>query len=239
MRLLLINANTTEAVTRLCAGVARGVASAGTEIVPLTGRFGAAIIESRAENAIAAHALLELVAEHRSNADAALIAVSYDTGLLAARDIAGIPVLGITQASLSVACLLGSRIGMVTFGTPGLYRELAEGYGCGSRIVGIEVIATDARAAYADPGQVEDIVAAGALKLVKAGADVVVLCGAALSGMAAAIEGRVPAPVLDGVTCGVPLCEMLARQNKSGRPLAPRDAGSTGLSPALRAALYR
>ena len=164
------------------------MASAGTEIVPLTGRFGAAIIESRAENAIAAHALLELVAEHRTNADAALIAVSYDTGLLAARDIAGIPVLGITQASLSVACLLGSRIGMVTFGTPDLYRELAEGYGCGSRIVGIEVIATDARAAYADPGQVEDIVAAGALKLVSAGADVVVLCGAALSGMAAAIE---------------------------------------------------
>lgn len=78
-------------------------------------------------------------------------------------------------------------------------RKLAEGYGCGSRIVGIEVIATDARAAYADPGQVEDIVAAGALKLVSAGADVVVLCGAALSGMAAAFEGRVRAPVASAV----------------------------------------
>ncbi len=133
MRLLLINANTTEAVTLSCADVARRVASIGTEIVPLTGRFGAAIIESRAENAIAAHALLELVAEHRGKADAALIAVSYDTALLPAREIAGFPVLGITQASLSVACLLGSRIGMVTFGTPGLYRELAEGYGCESR----------------------------------------------------------------------------------------------------------
>ncbi len=239
MRLLLINANTTEAVTLLCADVARRVAAPGTEIVPLTGRFGAAIIESRAENAIAAHALLELVAEHRNDADAVLIAVSYDTGLLAARDIAGIPVLGITQASLSVACLLGSRIGLVTFGTPGLYRELADGYGCGARIVGIEVIASDARAAYADPRKVEDDVAFAALKLVDAGADVVVLCGAALSGMAEAIERRVPAPVLDGVTCGVPLCEMLARQKKSAPALSLRAAESKGLSPALRAALYR
>ena len=239
MRLLLINANTTEAVTLLCADVARRVASVGTEIVPLTGRFGAAIIESRAENAIAAHTLLELVAEHRGQADAALIAVSYDTALLPAREIAGFPVLGITQASLSVANLLGSHIGMVTFGTPGLYRELADGYGFGPRIAGIEVIAADARAAYADPGGVEAIVAASASKLENAGADVVVLCGAAMSGMAAAIEGKMSVPVLDGVTCGVPLCEMLAGQNKFIRALPTRPAASTGLSPALRAALYR
>jgi Asp/Glu/hydantoin racemase len=39
-----------------------------------------------------------------------------------------------------------------------------------------------------------------------------------------AIEGQVQAPVLDGVTCGVQLCETLARQNKTGPALTPRVA---------------
>lgn len=239
MRLLLINANTTQAVTDLCAGAARKVASPGTEIVPVTGAFGARIIESRAENAVAAHALLDALAAHRDGADAVLIAVSYDTGLAAAREVAGIPVVGITQASLVTAGLLGDRIGLVTFGTPWLYRELASAYGYGERLAGIETIEAGAREAYANPAVVLAGVSEAAGRLVaRAGADSVVLCGAAMSGMAEAIAREMPVPVVDGVSCGVPLCEMLAARGHR-RVRRPRPGASgIGLSGALDSLLY-
>lgn len=69
MRLLVANANTTEAITALCAETARAAASPGTEIVPATPRFGPAVIATRAEDAIAGHALLSLLAEHAGPGD--------------------------------------------------------------------------------------------------------------------------------------------------------------------------
>lgn len=240
MRLLLINANTSTGVTDLCAQAARRIAAPATEIVPLTGRFGARIIESRAENAIAVHAMLELLAENAATADAALVAVSYDTGLKEARDVVGFPVVGITQASLAVAMLTGSRIGLVTFGTPWLYRELADSYGAAGRIAAIEVVNASAKEAYENPATVSELVRAAIRKLIDdAGADVVVLCGAAFAGMASLFESEIPVPVLDGVTCGVPLCETLVALKASGVPGGGSRSGAIGLSQSLHDVLYR
>ena len=238
MRLLVINANTSPGVTEICAAAARRAAAPGTDIVALTCAFGPTIIESRVENAIAAHAVLDQVAQHRDGAAALLLAVSYATALAAARDLAGCPVGGITQASFATAALIGSRIGLVTFGTPWLYRELAESYGASSRLAGIEVIPASARDAYSDPDRVRQIATQTAGRLVsEAGADVVILCGAAFAGMAEAIQPDVTVPLLDGVTCGTRLCEVLAAMRLPARAVAT-GPGGIGLSPALTGALY-
>jgi allantoin racemase len=240
MRLLVINANTSGGVTDLCAVAARAAAAETTEIVPLTGQFGARIIESRAENVIAAHAMLDLLAEYRTQADAALIAVSYDTGLAAARDIVGFPVAGITQASLLVAMAAGSRIGMVTFGTPWIYRELAEAYGAGKCLAGIEVVQTPPALAYANPELVRSAVVRASQTLIdEAGADIIVLCGAAFAGMATGFHQAIPVPVLDGVTCGVRLCETLVALKVQRAAPGGGLNGAVGLSSALHDALYR
>ena len=87
MRILVLNANTTDFVTQTAANEARRVASPGTEIVPVTADFGAAIVATRSEHAIAEHAAVVLAARHAPGCDAVVIAVSYDTGLKAlARD---------------------------------------------------------------------------------------------------------------------------------------------------------
>ena len=88
MRLLLINGNTTAAITERCAAAARAAAGPGTEIVPLTASRGPKIIGTRAENALAAAAVIELLAQHAGSADAALIAISFDTALDGAREAA-------------------------------------------------------------------------------------------------------------------------------------------------------
>ncbi|MGG5818064.1 aspartate/glutamate racemase family protein [Falsiroseomonas sp. HW251] len=242
MRLLVANPNTSPQVTELCERAARAVASPGTEIVPLTGRFGARVINSRAENAVAAHAMLDLLAEHVPGADAVLLAVSYDTGLLAAREVLGVPVVGMTEAAMHAACLLGTRFGLVTFGTPGVYRELVAQYGLAGRLAGIRAITASPIDAYANPRTVDDLVAAAAAALVtEAEAEVVVLCGAAMAGMPPRIADRVPVPVLDGIAAGVGLCEMLVRlkpiKARAGSLAHPGERPTIGLAPALEALL--
>jgi allantoin racemase len=65
------------------------------------------------------------------------------------------------------------------------------------------------------------------------GADVVILGGAGLAGLAAKLKSQVDVPLLDGVACAISMAEALARQKpaKSAAPPAPVD--SIGLSPAL------
>jgi allantoin racemase len=137
MRLLVANANTTGAITRACADAARAAAAPGTEIVAATPRFGPAVISSRAENAIASHALLELLAEHAGRVDACLLAVSHDTALEAARQMMPCPVVGMTEAACLVGCMAGGRFALVTFGGVETYRELVARHGLASRLAGL------------------------------------------------------------------------------------------------------
>jgi allantoin racemase len=240
MRLLVVNANTSESVTAAVAAEARRIASPGTEIVAATAAFGARVITSRAENAFAEHALLDILAAHRAGADAVLIAVSYDTGLRAARELMPMPVVGMTEAALFTASMLGGRFGLVTVGrrTLPLYRDTVAMHGLSTRLAGIRAIEGSALDIFADRAGAERAVAAEALRLVREdGADAVILAGAAMAGMVQALAQEVPAPLLDGIACGVAMAETLVRltveKPREGSYGAPAGRETVGLSPAL------
>ncbi len=241
MRLLLVNANTTGAITEACAEAARRVAAPGTEVLPATARFGPAVIANRAENAIAAHAVLDLLAEHAGGCDAALLAVSFDTGLAAARDILPVPVVGMTEAACLVACALGSRFGLVSFSSAAMYRELIEGYGLGARLAGIALIDAMPAEVSTDPDGICVKVVRAARGLADSGAETVILAGAAFSGLAPRFTGGAPVPLIDGIAAGVKLAEALVALGLSRPPREPPAAPrpSLGLSSALAALLAR
>ncbi|MCR0982279.1 aspartate/glutamate racemase family protein [Roseomonas populi] len=241
MRILVANANTTEAITRLCADAARAAASPGVEIVPGTPRFGPAVISSGLENAIAAHGILDLLAEHAGQVDAVVLAVSLDTALEAARQLMPCPVVGMTEAACFAACMLGNRFGLVTFGGTESYRRLIDSHGLTSRCAGLVGVDFTPQRTLVDPEGAVRAVGEGIARLVAGGADAVVLGGAALAGMEPALREASPVPLLDGITCGVRMAEALARMKPARTrqgPLAPvRDRESLGLSPALSALL--
>lgn len=243
MRILLANANTTAAVTEICATSARAAAAPGTEIVAATPRFGPAIISSRAENAIAAHGILDCLAEHHAGCDAAILAVSYDTALAAARQLLPIPVIGMTEAACMTACLLGGRFGLVTFSSADLYREVIAGHGLASRLSGIALVAASPHDVSSDPAGVAAKVAEAAGQLVREGADAVVLGGAALAGIGARIQAQVSVPLIDGIAAAVKLAEGLIAlglpKPAEGGFAAPRGRASTGLGDALAGMLSR
>ena len=80
MKLLMINPNTTPAMTTLMRDEAQEAAAPATEIVAVTGRFGARYVASRAAYAIAGHAALDAYAEHGADADVVLYRRNADLG---------------------------------------------------------------------------------------------------------------------------------------------------------------
>lgn len=241
MRLLIANANTTEAITQLCADAAREAAAPGTEIIPATPRFGPEVISTRAENIIAGHALLELLAGHAGEVDGVLLAVSHDTALEAARQLMPCPVVGMTEAALFAACLVGGRFGLVTFGGVETYRERIAAHGLGGRCASLVGLDATPQETVRDPAGVARKVLGGILRAVDEGADAVVMGGAALAGMGPKLRAEAPVPLLDGIACGVKFLEALVALNlpkpRTGSVAAPRGRNSLGLDPKLAALL--
>lgn len=183
-------------------------------------RFGAEIITTRSELAVAEHAVMDAIEHHGRGTDAVIIAVSFDVGVRAARERLSVPVIGITEASLKLAMTQGQRIGVVAFGNRcvSIYRQLVQSYGVTRRVVGYVPVELPPAKVYAEPGVVDDIVTEAANQLIRNnGADVVIVTGAAMTGIGKRLTPRLPVPLLDGLTSAAVLTASLARLHSKVR----------------------
>jgi allantoin racemase len=85
MRILVINPNTTDAMTRDIEAQARRYAAADSEVEAISPRWGPASIEGHLEEELAAVATVEAIAERAGRYDGVVIACYGDPGLYAAR----------------------------------------------------------------------------------------------------------------------------------------------------------
>lgn len=240
MKILLLNPNTSVAVTdRMCA-VARRVASPLTEIVPVTAPRGVPYIATRAEAVIGAAVALELLAEHEHDVDAVIIAAFGDPGLGAMREVASVPVVGLAETAMLTACMLGRRFSIVSFARAlgPWYKECVEYHGLQSRLAAIRL----ADSPFTSVADVQDemkdlIVEVANATATEDEADVVILAGAPLAGLTEKIADRVPVPVVDGVAAATRQAETLAmfrpRKATIGSYRRPDPKPSVGLPPAV------
>jgi Asp/Glu/hydantoin racemase len=238
MRLLLINANTTSSITDRLVAIARTLAPPGVVVTGATGRFGARYIASRAASAVAGHAALDSYAEHGAGAAAVLIACYGDPGLDALRELAPVPVLGLADASAEAALRLGRRFGVVTGGAAWkpILEEFFAARGFAGRLAGVRTVAPTGGDIARDPeGSIALLAAACRDAATEDGAEVVVLGGAGLAGLASAVAKQVPVPVLCSVEEG--LRASFAAMGQPGRGAPPAPVETIGLSPGLAALL--
>ncbi len=206
MKLLLINPNTSRSVSDLIAAEARRAAAPGTQISVVTAPFGVAYIETRFESLIGAYAAATLAAEHCDGHDAIVVAAFGDPGIDGLREVLDIPVVGLTEAALMSACLLGKRFSIVAIShrITAWYRECVAANGLGDRLASIRHLDDPLN----DIGRVQEDhterLAALCLSAVRDdGADVIIIAGAPLAGLARSIRDRIPVPVVDGVSSAV------------------------------------
>ena len=243
-KILVVNPNTTPAITAMVAAEVARLLGGAAEVVPATGRFGAHYIASRAAAAIAAHAALDAFAGHGADCDAVLLACFGDPGLDALKELAGVPVVGLAEASCHLACQMGSRFGIVTGGERwgAMLAEFVASRGLAARLAGIRTVAPSGADIARDPDGSLALLARAAQVCVDAdGAECVILGGAGLAGLARRIQPQVSVPVVCSVHAGVEMLQAALRlrapKAATGSFATAAPVGSTGLSQALAALL--
>jgi Asp/Glu/hydantoin racemase len=238
--LLLINPNTTASMTELVLKTAKSFASRGTKLRAATGAFGLRYVASRVGYAIAGHAAVDALANDKGEKDAVVLACFGDPGLAALQEIASVPVIGMAQASILQACTLGRRFSIVTGGErwQTMLEEFVASHGLSSRLASVRTVAPTGADIARNPKAAMAMLARGCQACVREDkADVVILGGAGLAGLAAKLANKVEVPLLDGVACAISMAEGLARQKpakaKTGSFAKPAPVPSVGLSPAL------
>jgi Asp/Glu/hydantoin racemase len=212
MQLLIINPNISASVTALIEAEARRSASATTALTMQTAPFGVAYIETRFEALIGAYATAQVAAEHAPGHDAVIVAAFGDPGLAGLREVLPMPVLGLTESALASACLLGQRFSIVAISQriSAWYREVVDANGLIGRLASIRALdqpLAGIGSVQTDHGQALKALCERAVA--EDGADVIVLAGAPLAGLARSLRGQLPVPVVDGVSSAVRHAESL------------------------------
>jgi allantoin racemase len=211
MRILVVNPNTTAAMTEKIGQAARAVAATGTEIIAVNPPDGPVSIEGYYDEAFSVPGLLaEIARGEAAEVSAHIIACFDDTGLEAARSMASAPVIGIGEAAFHLASMLGHRFAVVTT----LSRSIAAietnlmKYGLASRCAKVRacevpVLSLD------DPASNASAQISAEIERAKRddSAEAIVLGCAGMADLAARLTQLHGLPVIDGVASAVKLAE--------------------------------
>ncbi|XAS67337.1 aspartate/glutamate racemase family protein [Micrococcaceae bacterium Sec5.7] len=244
MKLLVINPNISDDVTALIESEARRSAAPGTELVVRTAGHGVEYIETRFESLIAAGAVAEIIAELHGHVDGIVVAAFGDPGMPALKELADVPVIGITEAALCAAALQGHRFSIIAISDRirPWYLDCVDRFGLGGRLASIRSINETLNGiGSVQQDFKETLLALSRRAVAEDGADVVILAGAPLAGLARELRGQIPVPVVDGISAGIRMAEAVvglqSGPHQAGSFAAPPVKNRKGLSENLDAAL--
>ena len=222
LHIRVVNPNSDAATTEMVLTAAQAVAAPGTTVTAVQPDHGPSTIETSVDAAFGEVAVVQAVAGSREDGvDAYVIACFGDTGRDAARDLADVPVVGMTEAALMSAALIAYRFAVVTLPVrtvamaDAVVRHLGLEHRCVVR--GVDLAMGDL---HGDAKMVEELlVAASKRAIAEDGAEAIVLGCAGLSGVAEAIRAATGVPVVDGVAAGIGFAESLVRQGLRTSPI--------------------
>lgn len=231
-RLLIVNGNTNSALTERLRLQARAFLPPERSITALTALYGADYISDRESATIAAHAIIDTIRGHLSEAnghrfDAGLLACFGEPGIAAVKEVFDFPVVGMAEASIVSALQLGERFAIVTVGErwPSMLRELMRQQRLEDRCCGMVSIPGKALDLAAQPEAARAAVRDLVSKAIEVqGADVVIIGGAALAGIAPALQPQFHVPLICSFQAGLAQAEALAGLRRTGSFAGTRSA---------------
>ncbi|MFD6168380.1 aspartate/glutamate racemase family protein [Streptomyces coeruleorubidus] len=231
MRIVVTNCNTTQEMTEEIVRGARAAAGPGTAVTGLTPAWGPESAEGWLDSYLSAAAVLDTLRTYDGPPyDAVVLAGFGEHGREGVRELVGVPVVDITEAAAHLACLLGRRYGVVTtlarsvgqiedsLETAGVARNCAAIVGTGLNVLDL-----------GDDERTETAFLAAAERACAAGAEVLVLGCAGMTGLQRVVGEKLGLPVVDGVAAAVKLAESLvalelttSRAGSYAEPLSKR-----------------
>lgn len=209
----VINPNTSLAMTETIAQAARAVAAPTTEILAVCPSQGVPSIEGHFDEAVAAIGVLEQVKAGREQGVCGhIIACFGDPGLLAAREQASGPVVGIAEAAMHLATMVATRFSVVTTlpRTVIIARHLLQQYGFEHHCAALHAIDLPVLALEDGSGLAQEKVRERCIQAKRHdGSGAIVLGCGGMATLARELTQELAIPVIDGVGAAVKMVESL------------------------------
>jgi allantoin racemase len=153
----------------------------------------------------AAPLVAAFIEQHEARFSAFVLACYSDPGLFAAREVTRKPVIGIGQAGLATASLLGERIGVIAISAAGIARHWRyyRALGLERKIAGERSIDLSVAESGDETLALERMIETARMLRDVDGADVIVLGCAGMAALRAKIEAASGLPVVDPCTAAV------------------------------------
>ena len=212
MKIKVINPNTSVSMTQKIGLAAQMVASPGTEIIACNPEMGPISIEGHYDEALSVVGVLDEIRKGEAEGvDGYVIACFGDPGLLAARELAKGPVVGIAEAAMHTASFISTGFSIVTTlsRTKLIAQHLVNNYGMSRlcrniRAINLPVLSLEAN------GQAKNLIlqeCKNAMAEDECGA-IVLGCGG-MADLAIQLRQQLGIPVIDGVSAAVKIVEVL------------------------------
>jgi len=211
MKIKIINPNTHQGMTKAIGETARRYASAGTEVVAVSPERGPLTIEDYYDEALATVGVMEEVKKGQAEGfDGYITACFGDPGLYQSREVSEAPVVGIAEASLFMACMLGYKFSIISIleRFKGPMEELVKKYGLESRCASVRCTNVAVAEFERDKSKGEEALLKAGKQAVKIdGAEVLCLGCAGMVGFDEVLEKKLGVPVIDPVAAAVKMIE--------------------------------
>lgn len=207
--ILVINPNTSEEMSESIRTTARQVFPAPWDYRVVNAPAGPASLESWRDYQLAGAVIMPLVKEY-PDVDGVVLACFGDPGLYALKEMTSVPVVGIAEASLSLALLLGGKFGILAAmgRAKGLMDAMVRLYGLEARYAG--TLPLDIRVGCLEENRAETLAVLERVSanLVAQGAEVLILGCAGLTSFTQELTERIPLTVIDPVEAGCRMAKM-------------------------------
>lgn len=212
MKIIVVNVNTSESMTRSIDLAAKRYASSGTEIVTLQPSFGADGVDCNFESYISAVGVMDRIMAYEQPYDGVVMAGFGEHGRDGLQELIDQPVVEICEASAHVAMLIGRKYSVVTTlqRSVSAIEDRLKISGLSDRCASVRANGMTTQEVDHDPERAMETIVEQAGKAVQEDfAEVICLGCAGMAGLEDRITSTLGVPVIDGVGAAVQLVEML------------------------------
>lgn len=209
MKILIINPNSDPQMTAAIQHAAQDFAAGDYEVICKATPGAPPFIETNEDQLQIGLAMAQLLRQNYVAFDAFVVACHSDPNLDALKEISHKPVVGIGEASMKIASMLGHRFSVISTAKHSIPNKeaLIRKYHLQDMLASVRS-PQDESAAISDE---EKFLQTAQLALHEDMAEVIVLGCAGMAGLDKRLQAELNAPVLDGVICALIIASGLAK----------------------------
>lgn len=211
MKILCINPNSSQEVTEAIDNICKHYALPNTEVETKCIEEAPSSIESYLDASLSTPYLIKRFKKWEEQYDGFIIACHSDMGVDLLRELTAKPVIGIGEASMLFASILGHKFSILSLKRKAVPKkeDLVKKYGLDNRCASIRATGLGVIGNYKEK---RDKLMREGIKAVKEdGAEVLILGCAGMTGLDKEIENKAGVPVIDGVVSALMIIESLIR----------------------------